>query len=192
MQDVFRSSRVRVTIGLSVIVLLLFIFVLYTQKLSEGNKTYITEYKNADALLEQPKSKSNSKCGLEPPGLGTLTKEEVGRMTWSFMHTMLANLRSTNSSSSKVSEAIQIVKSTTNLFPCVVCSEDFSNILTELPYEKFVLSEVGSNYKKNPSNVLSRWLCVLHNKVNTKLGKTLFSCEDDDLEKRWKMGSKKC
>ena len=38
----------------------------------------------------------------------------------------------------------------------------------------------------------SIWMCEAHNRVNTKLGKTTFNCDINNLDLRWRDGGKKC
>ena len=36
------------------------------------------------------------------------------------------------------------------------------------------------------------WLCEMHNAVNARLGKPLFTCDVSLLDKRWRTGASGC
>eukprot|EP00607_Mallomonas_marina_P007206 CAMPEP_0182416666 /NCGR_PEP_ID=MMETSP1167-20130531/1044_1 /TAXON_ID=2988 /ORGANISM="Mallomonas Sp, Strain CCMP3275" /LENGTH=94 /DNA_ID=CAMNT_0024589663 /DNA_START=541 /DNA_END=825 /DNA_ORIENTATION=+ len=66
------------------------------------------------------------------------------------------------------------------LYPCVVCAADFQASLERNP------PDVSSR------SALSLWMCRLHNEVNEKLDKPLFSCEVESIERRWREGGEEC
>jgi hypothetical protein len=181
----------------TLIITFMFVFLVTIKTMKQDSLFIHSEYQDGDAnsLSDETESSENSgKCGLEKPGLGTLTKEQVGRITWEYMHTTIVNLKVDSIKDEQkrqnvIKKAVTMIKTTTELFPCVVCKNDFTNILRDNTYENF-LATSGKDMK--PSLTLSFWLCELHNKVNVKLNKKTFPCTEEELEKRWKMGAKKC
>jgi FAD-linked sulfhydryl oxidase len=169
------------------IVSLLLLLNLMAQKMEADSIFY-----SSDVKIGSEDDKKDQKCGLEPPGLGSLTKEQVGKTTWEFMHTTVENLKLESLTEDRrkevIDKAILMIKTTTELFPCVVCKDDFTEILKQNSFDDFVASRKELKSVKP----LSHWLCYLHNKVNEKLKKKQFPCTDEELEKRWKMGSKRC
>jgi len=69
--------------------------------------------------------------------------------------------------------ALQFISSLALLYPCPYCAKDFRACII-----------------KNPPRVESRdafsiWLCEQHNEVNKKLGKPVFPCNVEALDRRW-------
>ncbi len=64
-------------------------------------------------------------------------------------------------------------------YPCNDCAEDFREKLQAQPPQT------------ENRTALSRWLCVMHNQVNAKLGKPQFDCQlvDERWKDGWKNGS---
>jgi FAD-linked sulfhydryl oxidase len=67
-----------------------------------------------------------------------------------------------------------------DLYPCIVCKEDFRRDIDEHP------PDVSSR------EALSAWVCERHNEVNAKLGKPTLDCALKTLDKRWKNGGARC
>jgi hypothetical protein len=108
-----------------------------------------------------------------------LLKDELGRNTWGLLHTMAANFPN-QPSKDEQSKAAAFINSMGRLYPCKHCAKDFQEDIV-----------------KNPPKVNSRidfsiWMCEAHNRVNTKLGKTTFKCDINDLDVRWRNGGDKC
>ncbi|KAJ6481263.1 ERV/ALR sulfhydryl oxidase domain-containing protein [Mycena vitilis] len=102
-------------------------------------------------------------------------KEQLGRATWSFLHTAAAYYP-TRPTPAQRSHMLALINSLPALYPCAHCAEDF-----------------GENVARHPPDVsgregLSRWFCERHNEVNEKLGKEAFDCARTD--ERWKDGPK--
>lgn len=99
--------------------------------------------------------------------------EQLGRATWTFLHTTAAYYPERPTPTQRAN-MLMLLRSLPLLYPCSNCAEDF-----------------GDDIGKNPPDVsgrvgLSKWLCERHNAVNEKLGKELFDCGKTD--ERWKDG----
>ncbi|CAA6667401.1 unnamed protein product [Spirodela intermedia] len=94
-----------------------------------------------------------------------LTKEEVGRCTWTLLHTIAAQYpeHPTREQKRDAKELVSYVI-ISRLYPCKECADHFKEILRANP----VLA--GSREE------LSQWLCHVHNVVNRSLGKPIFPC----------------
>ncbi|CAN1288989.1 FAD-linked sulfhydryl oxidase ERV1 [Linum perenne] len=80
-----------------------------------------------------------------------VSKEELGRATWTFLHTLAAQMAILS-----------------RMYPCKECADHFKEVLRSNPVE------VGSQAE------FSRWMCRVHNVVNRSLGKPVFVCERVD------------
>ena len=99
--------------------------------------------------------------------------EDLGRATWTFLHTTAAYYPEKPTPTQRAS-MLSLLKSLPTLYPCGHCA-----------------SHLGENMKENPPKVgsrfeLSRWLCERHNDVNIRLGKEKFDCTK--VDERWKDG----
>mmetsp|Transcript_26686 Transcript_26686/g.31055 ORF Transcript_26686/g.31055 Transcript_26686/m.31055 type:complete len:182 (+) Transcript_26686:75-620(+) len=108
------------------------------------------------------------------------SKENIGRSTWTLLHSMAAWYPDRPSFEEErrikaFMEALAI------FYPCTYCATDFQE-----------------NIKKTPVQTKSRkdlcvWLCEQHNNVNEKLGKQLFDCSIKNLDERWRKNQdRKC
>jgi hypothetical protein len=66
-----------------------------------------------------------------------------------------------------------------------------SKILLKTIQRRHFKSKFGFSLKTNPPDVtsqsaLSLWMCQLHNRVNVKLGKSVFDCSK--VDERWRDG----
>lgn len=101
--------------------------------------------------------------------------EQLGRATWTFLHTTAAYYPEKPTSTQRVN-MLTLLRSLPVLYPCSHCA-----------------SHLGANIKDHPPDVsgrlgLSRWLCERHNEVNERLGKEKFECSMPKLDERWKDG----
>ncbi|XP_020523937.1 FAD-linked sulfhydryl oxidase ERV1 isoform X2 [Amborella trichopoda] len=98
------------------------------------------------------------------------TKEEVGRATWTLLHTIAAQLpeRPTKQQKRDVKELMAILS---RIYPCKECADHFKEVLKANPVQAASQAE------------FSQWLCHVHNVVNRSLGKPAFLCNRVDA--RW-------
>ncbi|XP_057964371.1 FAD-linked sulfhydryl oxidase ERV1 isoform X2 [Malania oleifera] len=111
-----------------------------------GSSNSKINLRDSDSVHLQPKVTFN-KGKISNP----VTKEELGRATWTFLHTLAAQMAILS-----------------RMYPCKDCADHFKEILRENPVQ------VGSQPE------FSQWLCHVHNVVNRSLGKLVFPCERVD------------
>ncbi|XP_047950771.1 FAD-linked sulfhydryl oxidase ERV1-like [Salvia hispanica] len=101
---------------------------------------------------------------------GPTTKEELGRATWTFLHTLAAQYpdKPTRQQKKDVKELMEILS---RMYPCKECADHFKEVIRTNPVM------AGSH------DEFSQWLCYAHNVVNRSLGKVVFPCERVDA--RW-------
>ncbi|KAL2327577.1 hypothetical protein Fmac_021004 [Flemingia macrophylla] len=99
-----------------------------------------------------------------------VSKEELGRATWTFLHTLAAQYpdNPTRQQKKDVKELVQIL---TRMYPCSECADHFKVVCRANPVQ------TGSHAE------FSGWLCHVHNIVNRSLEKPVFPCERVDA--RW-------
>ncbi|TPP61040.1 FAD-linked sulfhydryl oxidase ALR [Fasciola gigantica] len=102
-------------------------------------------------------------------------KPELGRATWTFLHTMAAYYPEQPSELQKRLMA-DFLRGFGTFYPCVPCADDLrKNMILHPP-------QIQSR------DALSGWMCMQHNLVNKKIHKPLFDCSTA-LE-RWRYGWK--
>ncbi|TFK74957.1 FAD-dependent thiol oxidase [Pluteus cervinus] len=103
--------------------------------------------------------------------------EELGRATWTFLHTTAAYYPEKPTPIQRAN-MLALLKSIPMLYACKPCGNDFGDDMSKNPAEKWV----GSRER------LSWWLCERHNEVNRKLGKKEWGCGIKEMDARWKDG----
>ena len=101
--------------------------------------------------------------------------EELGRATWTFLHTTAAYYPERPTPTQRAN-MLSLIRSLPVLYPCTPCA-----------------THLDTNIQANPPDVsgrvaLSRWLCERHNDVNERLRKKKFDCAIGSLDERWKDG----
>lgn len=131
-------------------------------ELAAGAATDISNT-SADQPLLIPGSKTYSKSG--PADV-----EELGRSSWTLLHTIAAKYPNKPSDTQK-QEMKQFMTIFSHVYPCGWCAKDFELFIKE------------NAPKVDSKDDLGRWICAAHNEVNEKLGKEKFNC--DLWKKRW-------
>lgn len=101
---------------------------------------------------------------------GPVTKESVGRATWTLLHTMAAHYPETPNWRQR-KDAKELMRIISRLYPCADCAYHFREILDVDP------PQVASRKE------FAQWLCRVHNTVNRSLNKPAFNC--NLVEFRW-------
>lgn len=140
----------------------------------------VVEKSHADAASQHPSTNSSA---VEQHTLqlqseqqkvllwtGPVSKEELGRATWTFLHTLAAQFpdRPTRQQQRDVKELMSILS---RIYPCKECADHFKEVLKSNPVK------VGSGFE------LAQWMCRVHNIVNRSLGKPMFPC--NRIDARW-------
>lgn len=101
---------------------------------------------------------------------GPVSKEELGRATWTLLHTLAAQFpdRPTKQQQKDVKELMAILS---RIYPCKECADHFKEVLKANPVQG------SSGYE------VAQWMCRVHNIVNRSLGKPMFPCKRVDA--RW-------
>ncbi|KAJ5886582.1 Mitochondrial FAD-linked sulfhydryl oxidase ERV1 [Penicillium subrubescens] len=105
--------------------------------------------------------------------------EQLGRSTWTLLHTMAATYPE-KASASHQEDMQGFLKFFSKLYPCWVCADDFRT---------WMAHPSGRNQPKlSGRKEFGWWMCEAHNEVNRKLGKKEFDCRL--WEERWRTGWK--
>ncbi|KAH9390704.1 hypothetical protein TYRP_006283 [Tyrophagus putrescentiae] len=107
-----------------------------------------------------------------------LDKDQLGRASWSLVHTMAAYYPETPTAEDRTSMGA-FVRALGRFYPCESCAEDFRRDIDQHPPDT------------SSRTALAAWWCQAHNRVNRKLGKTEFDCSrvDERWLDGWKDGS---
>ncbi|CAG9467183.1 unnamed protein product [Pedinophyceae sp. YPF-701] len=115
--------------------------------------------------------------GVAPPGSlrggysqAPVTKSEIGRATWTFLHSVAADFPERPSARDK-RDARCLMDLLTRRYPCEECRKHFAEIIRSNPPRV----ESGKDFRM--------WMCHVHNIVNRSIGKPAFNC--DMVAHRW-------
>ncbi|XP_075978679.1 evr1_Alr domain-containing protein Alr [Anticarsia gemmatalis] len=116
---------------------------------------------------------SPNKPAKPPPTDCPLDKDELGRATWGFLHSMASYYpdKPTQAQSDDMARFFNIFA---QFYPCEPCAKDLQQDLKKHPPQT------------TSRDVLAKWLCDRHNAVNIKLGKPVFDC--NKVHERWRDG----
>ena len=99
-----------------------------------------------------------------------VTREELGRATWLFLHTLAAQYPE-DPTRQQARDARDLVSIMTRAYPCAECARHFEEVVRRVP------PDVSSGA------AFRRWTCEVHNEVNVRLGKPEFDCSR--VDERW-------
>ncbi|XP_065558292.1 FAD-linked sulfhydryl oxidase ALR-like isoform X2 [Artemia franciscana] len=146
---------------------------------SNKRNTRVEEVKVAEQVQSSPTAELHSMVEVniqeEKRKECPLDKDELGRSTWNFLHTMAAYYPEKPSEQDQ-NDMKNFLRIFSKFYPCSYCAEDFKRDLEVLP-------PVTEN-----RHALSQWLCQIHNIVNEKVGKPIFDCSK--VDERWLTGPK--
>lgn len=100
-------------------------------------------------------------------------RNELGRSTWTLLHTLAAVYPGVPSSQHK-KDVISFIYLLSKLYPCGDCAQHFQKLLEGMPP------------KVNNHDEFAAWMCNAHNVVNKRLGKGSFEC--GRVDERWECG----
>ncbi len=104
-----------------------------------------------------------------------LTRSELGRATWELLHSTAAYLPEQPSEEQRRA-AEALVRALGVVYACAHCREHFAAHLARHPVDA------------SSRRAYSKWVCDAHNAVNHALGKPLFECSEEALQRRWRTG----
>ena len=101
-------------------------------------------------------------------------RAELGKSTWHFLHRVAAGFDK-SPTLERSRDMVNFFTLAADFYPCPECAKHFRDVIKMRPID-------ASNLN---NRVLSLWLCAVHNDVNQRLLKPLFSCTLDALKERW-------
>ena len=122
-----------------------------------------------DPIVEDPTTHTVSSSGLVCPP----DSKELGRSTWTFLHTTAAYLPE-KPSHLQNEQILNLLTAVSHLYPCHNCADHMQAYIQVNPIQL------------DSKTSLSRWLCNYHNEINQMLGKSVFDCSK--VDERWKTG----
>jgi FAD-linked sulfhydryl oxidase len=123
-----------------------------------------------DPQASEPTHHRTSSQGLLCPP----DARELGRSTWTLLHTTVAYLPRDQLSPEKRGHVSGLLSALAVLYPCRNCAEHMAVYMETNPPD---LSTGQS---------IARWLCAFHNEISEMLGKDRFDC--NRVNERWRAG----
>lgn len=123
-----------------------------------------------DPQIERPAELKVSSTGLLCPP----DAQELGRATWTFLHTTAAYLPTGLLHAEQREKFRGLLSAVAAFYPCRNCAEHMATYLETNPPDLATRSTI------------SIWLCKFHNEINEILGKPVFDCAR--LDERWRKG----
>lgn len=147
---------------------------------TSGTSAAAKEARLTSPIGQSESSKAMSEC--PPDG------EALGQNTWTFLHSAAAYYPDKPSEAQR-SAMLTMIQALPHIYPCHTCAESLQE---ELEREKRTKKswEEGAPLGDAVRTGLGfrKWLCGLHNEVNTRLGKPIWQCTEETLQRRWKDG----
>lgn len=94
---------------------------------------------------------------------GPVTREALGRATWTLLHTLAARFPERPTRRQR-RDAEALIDSLTRVYPCGECAAHFAELCARDPPDA------------SSGAALRDWTCRAHNAVNARLGKPRFDC----------------
>ncbi len=145
---------------IAVCTLIVTIFFIFSSK----NHEQINSNAQISSLLDSEISSSISPelglIDLRPP----LSRVTLGHASWSILHTIAATFPD-SPSENEILAARSLIENLSVIYPCLKCRAHFQEYLAANPVDS------------SSRSALIAWLCIFHNSVNRRLGKTELSCE---------------
>lgn len=129
----------------------------------------------AGAASASSSSTSPSKSDTAYPKDCPPDVNQLGRSTWTFLHSVAATYPE-KPSDSQQTNMLQFLNIFAKIYPCWFCAKDFETYISKPETKPRVTNQ----------EEFGRWLCDAHNEVNVKLGKPKFDC--NLWKQRWKDG----
>ena len=135
---------------------------------STTSETTTTTAATTTTTTSVPNSKSFALAGQCPAG-----REDLGWQSWTLLHSIAAYYPDDPTSEDQI-RAKQFMNAFGYLYPCSHCAEAYCEDKKDLPI------------RVETRKLFSVWMCQMHNRVNVKLNKTVFDCNIDLLDARWR------
>lgn len=147
-------------------------------RLPEKDRSLLMEFaeslpSSSDSRDKVPAAQESSRSELPRSGRCPLNYEELGNTGWAYLHTMAAYYPPKASKAEQV-HMKEFLERFAEFYPCGSCGEHMLQDMDRNPPDL-----------KGQSS-FSLWMCHMHNRVNQRLGKSIFDCSK--VDERWKDG----
>ncbi|KAI8636772.1 ERV/ALR sulfhydryl oxidase domain-containing protein [Parasitella parasitica] len=165
-----KRQNILASVGLFLLVFISIAFV-YSSENNSETKLYQQQQQHSKAVPETP-FLEQGKIIMNAMGNET-ERAELGRATWKFLHTMMGRYpeKPTKEERKSLHDFMMLFST---LYPCGECANHFNKLITTYP------PQTSSRFSA------SQWLCAMHNKVNERLQKPIFDC--NDIESKYPCG----